>query len=118
MVPLPWERPLWQRLCFGSFYHPIAHLGELFVERGEMEETNAMQEKAAEMQLTLSDADQWRGTVLYNLGCYYAVSGQKEMAMKHVAEGLALYEYLREWAPQDGDLATLHEDAAFKALLE
>lgn len=111
------ERPLWHRVTFGSFYHPMAHLGELFAKRGEVEHTNQAQEKAAAMQLELSDSDQWRGTVLYNLGCYYAVSGQKEQALKNVAEGLALYDYLREWAPQDGDLANLHDDPDFLALL-
>jgi hypothetical protein len=110
-------RPLWRRITSGSFYHPMAHLGELFAMRDEIEETNAMQEKAAAMQLDISDDDQWRGTVLYNLGCYYAVSGQKEMAMKYVAQSLPMYDYLKEWAPQDGDLATLHDDPAFKALL-
>jgi len=110
-------RPLWHRICFGSFYHPMAHLGELFVKRGQIEETNAMQEKAAAMQLELSDSDQWQGTVLYNLGCYYAVSGQKEAALANVAKGMALYDYLKEWAPQDGDLAILHDDPDFQALL-
>lgn len=112
------SRPLWHRVAFTSFYHPMAHLGELFVSRGEIEETNAVQEQAAQLQLTLTDTDQWRGTVLYNLGCYYATSGQKELAMKNVAQGLALYEYLREWAPQDGDLAILHEEPEFVALLQ
>ena len=111
------NRPLWHRVAFGSFYHPMAHLGELFFKRGQIEETNAMQEKAAAMQLELSDTDQWRGTVLYNLGCYYAVTGQKDLAMKQVAQGLALYNYLKEWAPQDGDLAMLHDEPEFKALL-
>ena len=115
-----WTRnqPLWRRICFVSFYHPMAHLGELFVKRGDIEETNAIQEKAAAMQLELSDSDQWRGTVLYNLGCYYANTGQKEKALKHVAAGLPLNENLKEWAPQDGDLASLHDEPEFKALLE
>ncbi|HSG15514.1 MAG TPA: ClbS/DfsB family four-helix bundle protein [Anaerolineae bacterium] len=111
-------RPLWRRIASGNFYHPMAHLGELFAKRGQIEEANARQEKAAAIQLELSDSEQWRGTVLYNLGCYYAVSGQKDKAMKNVAEGMALYDYLVEWAPQDGDLATLHDDPEFKALLE
>jgi hypothetical protein len=110
------NRPLWHRVCFGCFYHPMAHLGELFVKRGEIEETNAVQEQAAAMQMALSDSDQWRGTVLYNLGCYYAISGQREPALKNVSQGLALYDYLKEWAPQDGDLALLHDDPDFLAL--
>jgi tetratricopeptide (TPR) repeat protein len=116
----PWtrSRPLWHRITFGSFYHPMAHLGQLFAQRGEIEEANAAQEEAAAMQLEVSDSDQWRGTVYYNLGCYYATTGQKEAALKNVAEGLALYEYLKEWAPQDSDLAFLHDQPEFLALLE
>ncbi|UCG23046.1 MAG: ClbS/DfsB family four-helix bundle protein [Chloroflexota bacterium] len=115
-----WTRgqPLWRRICLGNFYHPMAHLGELFVNRGQIEEANAVQEKAAAMQLELSESDQWRGAVLYNLGCYYALTGQKEKALKNVAEALPLYDDLIEWAPQDGDLASLHDDPNFLTLVE
>lgn len=112
------NRPLWQRFAVARFYHPMAHVGELFVRRGDIEEANAGQEKAADLQLALSDSDQWRGTVLYNLGCYYATSGQRELALKNVAAGLPLYDYLKELAPQDGDLESLHDDPEFLALLQ
>lgn len=111
------NRPLWHRINFGSFYHPMTHVGELFVRRGQIEEANAVQERAAALKLELSDTDRWRGTVLYNLGCYYATSGQKDLALKNVAEGLPLYDYLKELAPQDGDLESLHDDPEFLALL-
>ena len=111
------SRPLWNRIVFNSFYHPMIHLGELFIERGEVQETNAVQEKAAQLQLALSETDQWRGTVLYNLGCYYAKTGQKELALTNVATGLPLFDYLKELAPQDGDLEILHDDPEFIALL-
>jgi tetratricopeptide (TPR) repeat protein len=111
------NRPLWQRVTFGNFYHPMTHLGQLFLQRGQIEEANAAQEKAAALQLELSDTDRWRGTVLYNLGCYYATSGQKELALKNVAAGLPLYDYLKELAPQDGDLEILHDDPEFLVLL-
>jgi hypothetical protein len=110
-------RPLWHRITFGNFYHPMAHLGDLVVRRGDVEAANAAQEKAAALQLEVDQSDQWRGTVLYNLGCYYATSGQKELALKNVAQGLALYEYLKEWAPQDGDLVSLRDEPEFLAAL-
>jgi hypothetical protein len=112
------QRPLWRQLVFGGFYHPMTHVAQLLFNRGEVEEANAAEEKMAVMQLAMSDTDQWRGTVLYNLGCYYATTGQRELALKNVAAGLPLFDYLKGLAPEDGDLAILHDDPEFLALLE
>lgn len=110
-------RPLWQRVTFGCFYHPLQHVAELFARRGQQDIANEIQEQTAEMQMTLLESDTWQGTVLYNLGCFYAVTGQDALALEKVGQGIERYPYLKEWAPQDSDLKTLWEKPEFQALL-
>lgn len=112
------NRPFWRRINFGCFYHPLQHVAELFALRGDVAYANQIQEDAVQRQLALVGAEDWQGTVLYNLGCHYAITGQREEALANVRRGIALYPYLKEWAPQDSDLASLHDDPEFKALLD
>ena len=60
-------RPLWRSITFGTFYHALQHLAELYALRGDTVYANQLQENAAELQMKLDDSDQWRGTVFYNL---------------------------------------------------
>jgi hypothetical protein len=111
-------RPLWQRINFRCFYHPLQHIAELVVKRGEVERANDIQEEMTRLQLALVDSDTWRGNVFYNLGCHYAATGQREKALDNIGRGIRLYPYLKEWAPQDGDLESLRDDPGLMALLE
>ena len=111
-------RPLWQRINFRCFYHPMQHIAELVAKRGELELANDIQEETTELQLTLVETDTWRGNVLYNLGCHYAVTGQREKALENIGRGIELYPYLKEWAPQDEELESLRDDPGLIALLE
>ena len=111
-------RPLWQRINFRCFHHPMQHTAELVAKRGELERANDIQEETAELQLALVDSDTWRGNVLYNLGCHYAVTGQREKALENIGRGIELYPYLKEWAPQDSDLESLRDDPGLMALFE
>ena len=111
-------RPLWQRINFRCFYHPMQHIAELVAKRGEMERANGIQEETTELQLALMESDTWRGNVLYNLGCHYAITGQREKALEYIGRGIELYPYLKEWAPQDIDLKSLQDDPEFSRLLE
>ncbi|HET6442984.1 MAG TPA: ClbS/DfsB family four-helix bundle protein [candidate division Zixibacteria bacterium] len=111
-------RPIWRAVTSTNFFHALAHLAVLYADQGELEHGNQIQEQAAEHQLRLSDSDEWRGTVAYNLGCHYAVTGQKEEALKNIGKGLVLYPVLSKWAPDDPDLASLHSDSTFLAMIE
>jgi tetratricopeptide (TPR) repeat protein len=111
-------RSLLRSLTFTNFSHPLQHIAELYSKRGDMAYANEMEEQAAELQMPLVDDDQWRGTVLYNLGCHYAITGQKQKALESVRQGLELHPSLKEWAPQDSDLKSIHDDPEFKVLLD
>jgi len=110
-------RPAWRPVTFGCFYHPLQHVAGLWAKRGDVAYSNKIQEQAVELQLTLSDDDDWHGTVIYNLGCHYALTGQTEKALEKVGQGIVLYPYLKEWAPKDSDLDSIHDDPAFKGMI-
>ncbi len=72
---------------------------------------------AAERQMEQSDSDEFRGTVLYNLGCHYAITGQNSMAIAKIQRSLELYPALKQWLPEDSDLAKLRDDPEFAELI-
>jgi len=111
-------RPLWQRINFRCFYHPMQHIAELFAKRGKLELANDIQEETTELQLALVGSDTWRGNVFYNLGCHYAVTGQRQKPLENIGRGIELNPYLKEWAPQDSDLESLRDDPGLMALLK
>jgi hypothetical protein len=109
-------RALWRAIAFTNFYHALQHIAVLYADQGNITYANKIQEQAADQQKRLSNADDWRGTVLYNLGCHYAVTGQKEAALDYIRAGFVIYPVLRNWAPDDPDLESLRNDPAFVAL--
>ncbi len=111
-------RPIWRAVAFTNYYHALQHVALLYADQGDMAYANQIQEQAAEHQTRLSDSEEWRGTVLYNLGCHYAVTGQKDKALKNIDLGLRLYPVLNKWATDDPDLATLRDDPEFMAMIQ
>jgi len=58
------------------------------------------------------------GLSQYNCACTYAVLGEREKALACLRKALeGGYKNIREWVKSDLDLASLHEDPDFKALL-
>ena len=109
-------RALWAAIASTNFYHALQHVALLYADQGDLSCANKIQEQAAKQQKRLSDSDDWRGTVLYNLGCHYAVTGQEEAAIDMIKAALVLYPVLSNWAPDDPDLESLRKDPDFLAL--
>ncbi|RDI74780.1 hypothetical protein Gocc_1669 [Gaiella occulta] len=55
--------------------------------------------------------------LLYDLGCFAALTGARDEALAHIARALALDPALRESARADGDLAALADDPRFRELM-
>jgi hypothetical protein len=109
------EQPLWRRIVGTGYIHAIQmHLSPLYQERGEEAHAEALQKEAARQLDGLDEDASWRGTVRYNLACYYALAGRKEIAK--LGEALALNPRLREWSQQDSDLDCLREEPGYLAL--
>jgi hypothetical protein len=54
----------------------------------------------------------------YNLACLYALEGKRDEAIECLAESVELGFDNVAWIAEDPDLASLHGDARYKALLE
>jgi Flp pilus assembly protein TadD len=81
------------------------------MEVGEAEIANEWAKRALEK----SPDD--RG-VLYNLGCFYSLSGEKGTAIDCLEKAAAVGRVTREWIEHDSDLDPIREDPRYLALLE
>jgi hypothetical protein len=110
-------RPLWRRIAGNCYQHPLAHLGECYIRRGDLEYATQLRETEARLVTALDDDPTLQGTALYNLACHYALMGEKGKAYEKLAQSLLLYPALKKWAPQDTDLVSLYEEKQFRPLV-
>lgn len=109
-------QPLWRGIVMGGFWHPILHLSEFYYKRGDAERLNEIAQRAAERLGRLDESPVWRGRMIYDLACYYALTRQKEKAIAKLREALQVYPGLTEWSKQDTDLIAIRDDPTYKAL--
>lgn len=109
------NQPLLRSIIGNGFTHPEAHLAQLYVERGEIERANQLQE---DVTAVLEAIPEERTVARYNLACYYATSGQKARALTELTAALLSHPDLIEWAKQDSDLDSLRDDPAYQALYQ
>jgi hypothetical protein len=111
------ERPLWQAIMGTTLDHISLHLANLYNERGDKTKGLQVIQTSTEAVMPLvEDNPDARGVYIYNLGCYYALAGDKERAISHVKQSLPLRPSLAEWSQQDSDLDSLRDEPEFQAL--
>ena len=105
-----WQRgqPLWRGVAGNGCTHPVMHLADAYVKRGQMDDATAMMEEVSGLLSALEDAPRWKGVVRYNLACFYALAGERARAVRLLEEALQLHPGLAEWSKEDTDLASLH----------
>jgi tetratricopeptide (TPR) repeat protein len=99
-------------------WHPQLHLAQFYVERGDLPRANRIQQELTEAFRQFGDELMPRGTLLYNLACFYATTGQSDQALALLPEALRLQPDLVEWSREDTDLTSLHNLPAYQALYE
>ncbi len=109
--------PLWQNVAFTGGYHPMHHIADIFLERGDFQSAQSVQERVAEGLAALDDSDAWQGRTLYNLACFYALHDKPQRALTLLETAMKLSPNLIEWSKQDGDLDSLRELPEFQALV-
>ena len=109
-------RPLWQTVAL-SVYHPMSHVTDVYLERGDYEVAQTLQERVAEGLAALDNSDAWHGTMQYNLACFYALHGKSQQALALLKTAMKLAPNLVEWSKQDNDLDSLRELPEFQALV-
>lgn len=111
-------QPLWRGITGSAFLHPLIHLIQTLIERGEYEKALQLNERAVAMGERLDTSPGWLGTFTYNTGCYYALMGKKQPALEHLEQGLRMAPNLVPFAREDTDLVSLQNDADFQAMLD
>ena len=109
-------RPLWQNVAL-SMYHPMHHIADIYLERGDFQTAQSVQERVAEELAALDDSDAWQGRTLYNLACFYALRDKPQRALTLLETAMKLSPNLIEWSKQDGDLDSLRELPEFQVLV-
>jgi tetratricopeptide (TPR) repeat protein len=110
------NRPLWQNIAGNAVTHALLHLGQYYADHGQAAYATPMQERITQRLMTLEDTPKWHANATYNLACYYALAGQKAPAITKLGEALKLDPGLTEWSTQDADLASIRDEAGYKAL--
>ena len=89
----------------------LSRMAAAYAHRGDKEKAYSAMGKVLQV-----DPDD--GLSQYNCACTYAVLGEREKALACLRKALeGGYKNIREWVKSDLDLASLHEDPDFKALL-
>jgi tetratricopeptide (TPR) repeat protein len=109
-------QPLWRGVAGNGCTHPIMHLAEAYVKRGQAAYAAAMMESLSVELVRLDDSPRWLGVVRYNLACYYALAGETARAIEALRDALRLHPGLLEWSKEDADLASLRDESDYMAL--
>lgn len=86
------------------------NFGICYLRQGQMEDAFKQFKKAF-------DLDRHYPPTLFNLACYYALSGQKEAALKWLDLTISEEPAARNWARAEPDLASIKSDPRFKDLV-
>jgi len=109
-------RPLWRTIAGTGCTHPMLHLAEHHIGRGQADRGVRLAEETSDMLLQLDGSPSWRGLVQYNLACLYAISGQQEIAIGQLREALRLNPDLTEWSKEDPDLLSIREHPDYRGV--
>jgi tetratricopeptide (TPR) repeat protein len=116
----PWEggRPLWREVVGNIYTHPILHLSDWHIKRGNPTRAAEMYQEMTGQLTNLDGSAEWQGTIRYNNACSFSLLGDKEKAISELREALKLNPDLTEWSKQDPDFEPIRDEAGYKALYE
>jgi tetratricopeptide (TPR) repeat protein len=108
-------RSLADQILNNGFEHPIVHYAGFYQQRGELAKGTQLYRASV---AAVADWPEQHGNARYNLACFYALSGQIDLALAELHEALQLRPSLIEWSKQDTDLVALHAEPAYQALYQ
>ena len=112
----PTSEPIWRRIVGGACIHPLTHISQLRISRGQSHLAVCLIETMVESLAPLGDSPCWRGELLYDLACTCALAGESGRAVDLLAEALRLQPELIDWSRSDPDFAAIRLEPAYQAL--
>jgi len=116
----PWEqgRPLWRDLVGNIYTHPIIHLSEWHIKRGNPSRAADLYQEMTNQLVTLDNSPDWQGTIRYNNACSFSLLGDKKKAISELREALNLNPGLTDWSKEDPDFEPIRHETGYKAIYE
>lgn len=116
-VPGQGDRAFWRMLVGTAYVHPLVHLRDPLLARGDFAQAVEIQEQVCSLLSELDDGDEaWLGGQQYNLACIYSLVGQKDKAIRILRQALKMAPGLMEWSKEDPDFKTIREHPDYKAI--
>jgi tetratricopeptide (TPR) repeat protein len=109
-------RSLYTLTVNNIYLHPIAHVAQLYGERGDDASAERVQRESVTTMARLFGKEDQYANAVYNLGCYYALGGRSAEAIAQVREALAVNPMLSEAMKEDVDLVSLRDLPEYQAL--
>jgi len=109
---------LLKRTFHNGYFHPLWHLALLSNECGEGERGSQIMDDVTRNSLTLDESAPWQGQALYNLACFYALSGEKDKSLENLSQAFSLRPDMVEYSKEDADLESLWDEPGFLALVD
>jgi tetratricopeptide (TPR) repeat protein len=106
-----------EALLRNSYTHPRNHVAAYFRENGQQDKANQVFEDAASEMREIAAPATALGAALYSLASARVAQGRLDDALGLLEEAFPMRPDLKQGADQDSDLAALHGDARFKALV-
>lgn len=113
----PGGRPTRTNMVFSNVYHRLRHISENLVARGDRDAADALMVEGAKRMAVIDDSAPFRGAIVYNLACHYAINGRHNRALDTLRQALAIAPDMAEYPGQDADFAGLRDDPVFQALV-
>ncbi len=99
--------PLYTAFMGNCYEHTQQHLAQYALDRHDLERAIETYETWASRVVEAEVPDPLKGTVLYNLACFYATHNRLEQAKSPLQQAFTQYPATREFALTDPDLIAL-----------
>lgn len=111
-------QPLIAFVISNAYMHPITHLCQNYLKLGDQVNAQRLQEAAVKDISEVDSSPSSRNLAIYDLACFFAQTGDVDKAVEYLSQVLPQSRELAEWSQQDGDLAGLHNDPRYLALIK
>jgi hypothetical protein len=101
-----------------SCIHPVNHFVEYFKENGDLAAAVRVLERTTTELRQMPAPPVNLAAEIYNLACVRVAEGRPDDAISLIEESAAMLPALKEWAPNDPDLAPLLDNPRFQAAVK
>lgn len=110
-------RSLWERTLHTGYFHPLWHLAMQHIIRGDSAAGSRIMEDVTRKLIALEESSPRKGQYIYNLACYYALSGDQDRSLENLEQAFSLNSDIIEWSKKDTDLDSLWVDPRYISLV-